>query len=779
MEAEVSRARRPVHSVVVPGRFRRLRMPVSALLVALMLGVAGLAPAAATPERPATQAAAATDPAPNAVTLEVAPKASPILRPGQPLAVTVRITNTTTQQVDAGTLKLYLATRALISRSALDNWLRPEKVGDPGDLLVSGPSKVVRPGGTSTFDLTVPAASVGLGEANAWGARGIAATLTNDGGVLAQGRGTFTWHTDAAITPVELAIAIPITTPPGSEGLIPAEELAAYTDPTGMLSRQLDGVMDRPVAIAIDPMIIASIRILGSSAPPSATGWLNRLSKATNDIFPLSYADADISLQAQAGSKTVLAPISFDWLIDPALFVEPPVGPESTPAPVAPTPGTATPSPGPTVTPSPSPTPGPVVPPTSAGLLDWDYTMTNIGWPADGVVAKGDLDVFTASGLTTTILDGENVKAPDGDLTPNAVVPLGNGRGLATDNPISSALRAAALAETDDEWRGAMAEVSSQLAAVAAEEPGTARTLLATFDRGWPASPDRLGQTLDALAALPWQSPATLGEASSAAPATDVAFRPLAATAARLGVARVLLEQEASISAFSTALADPVVVTGAHRLDLLALLATSWAEDRSGWQEAVGVHLVASGRILRSVTVTTKGPINVVGSKVDVPVTLTNSLDQAVTVRVRVVPSNGRLVVGEEVEATINANSAGTVKVPVTAAVGNGEVTLGVSLFTPDGTRMDQPAQIAVNVRADWEGVGALIFAIAVVLFFGFGVWRNILRRRRERAQFATADGESAVAATTETPDEPTAGYGTGKGTTTDDFTAPAADDRG
>ena len=62
--------------------------------------------------------------------------------------------------------------------------------------------------------------------------------------------------------------------------------------------------------------------------------------------------------------------------------------------------------------------------------------------------------------------------------------------------------------------------------------------------------------------------------------------------------------------------------------------------------------------MLRSVTVTTKGPINVVGSKVDIPITLNNSLDQAVTVRVQVVPSNGRLVVGNDVEAVIDADSA-------------------------------------------------------------------------------------------------------------------------
>jgi hypothetical protein len=76
-------------------------------------------------------------------------------------------------------------------------------------------------------------------------------------------------------------------------------------------------VLDRPVAIAIDPMIIASIRVLGTSAPTSAVEWLNRLASAGNDIFPLGYADADPSLAVQAGAPAPLAPTSLEFATDP------------------------------------------------------------------------------------------------------------------------------------------------------------------------------------------------------------------------------------------------------------------------------------------------------------------------------------------------------------------------------------------------------------------------------------------------------------------------------
>ena len=103
-------------------------------------------------------------------------------------------------------------------------------------------------------------------------------------------------------TPVEIAIAVPLVVPIGTTGLVTAAELELYTSPTGLLSRQLDAVFDKPVAIAIDPMIIVSIRILGSAAPPSAAAWLERLSRATNETFALPYANSDVTLATQAGS---------------------------------------------------------------------------------------------------------------------------------------------------------------------------------------------------------------------------------------------------------------------------------------------------------------------------------------------------------------------------------------------------------------------------------------------------------------------------------------------
>jgi hypothetical protein len=744
MVADPIHARRPA----LPGIRRRILAAVLSAPLVLWPVLAGTGPASAVSaatatSTPSTAAAAATDD--ETVTIDVAPSGSSILHIDQPLQLTATVTNDTDTTVPTGSVEVFLAERALTTRTALNDWLDPDEDSDFGDLLTSVPlTAPVLPHSTVSVAISVPGESLGLFEWSPWGPRGIAASLSAEDTVRATGQSTFVWYPDTSestpptVTPLNLAVAVPITTPPSRTGLISAEDLTAYTAESGILTRQLDGVADKAVAIAIDPMIIASIRVLGSTAPAGAVDWLNRLQQAPNDIFPLGYADADPSLATQSGATGPLAPTSLRFATDPSLFTptapaEPPAGDEETADPNIPTPtSTAEPE-----------TDESGTAPTLGQLLAWDYSTTAIAWPADNVVAQADLTAFSAAGLTSTILASGNVADDDDAVTPSTTVDLGSDQvGLVADTGISQALRRAITATTDASWRGAMAELSSQIAVVAAANLDAALTLLATMDRGWPPTAARLSQTLDNLANLPWYAPTTLTTAAATPVSTAVSFVPQAEPAASVDLASRLIDREAEVTDFAGALADPSAITAPNRLALLGLLGTSWASSPTDWRTAVGDNLAASHELLGSVTVSTTGPINVVGSKVDIPITLNNSLDQAATVRVQVVPSNGRLVVGNDVETVIDADSAKTVSIPVTAAVGNGDVTLRVILYTPSGSTIDQPSLIPVNVRADWEGIGSRIFAALVVLFFGFGVWRNIVHRRSDRSRAASEEAD-------------------------------------
>ncbi len=732
--------------------------PVAAFFVAFftlasLILFPSLAPTAAQAAQRETTRTATTPP--DSVGITVTPSTSSVLTPGQDLALTLTLHNNTDAAVPVGTVDIYLAGLALTTRTALDSWLRPDKDSNSGDLLLSLPTTEIIPVGASTsLSITVPAASVGLTEQNAWGARGVAAVLRIGETVRAEGRGTFVWSQGSVPTPVAVASIMPITVPAGATGLITAKELESYTSSVGLLTSQLDSVFNAPsLTIAIDPQIIASIRVLGTAAPVSALAWLDRLATASNDIFPLAYADADISLQAQAGATAVLTPTSFDPAIDPSLFVVPAEAPGAEPSVTDMPSVTSHTSSQASATPTPSPTvsPGETVIPTTSDLLAWEYTSTEIAWPAAGNVASSDLDVFAASGQTTTILSSGNVQQSDA-FTPNTALTLPTGLGLVSDSALSRAIRTAAEAASDEDWRASMAEAASLLAIVSAENPDSARTLLVTFDRSRTTSTSRVGQTMAALDGLAWANTALLQSALTATPAPTVTFDDESIAASRVAAARSLLDNEAAVTDFATILADPVLITAPQRLGLLALFSTSWTSQSSLWQEQVATSLATSVDLLHAVTVTTRGPIVVVGSNVDLRITLTNALDQTVTVRTEVVPSNGRLVVGDTLATTIQPNSAQAVSVPLSAAVGNGDVVLRVTLFTLTGTPLGQPAPIDVSVRADWEGLGASIFAILVVGFFGFGIWRNIVRRRRENAAEVPA---AAFVSKTTHPTEP------------------------
>jgi len=718
MVAESISVRRPAIFRAVRSLLRRARVPLAAVLIGLVMGSSGAVlpgggASRATAQRQATAVTPTATPTTTepAARLTVTPATPDPLRPDEDLQLIVTIENTTATAVDSGTLDIYLAQRALTSRVALEDWLAADESTNRGDVLVSEPDTPIVPAGdTVSLPVTVPEASVTLGPRNNWGARGIAATLQTESGTELEGRGTFVWFLEDEVTPVNLGLVMPLTTPESSTGLISATDLAAYTATGGRLARQLDGIANRQVAIAIDPMIIASIRILGSSAPASAVDWLERLRLASNEIFPLQYADADLAAQSQADATGVLAPTTFDHAIDPALFTQP-------------APATAEDA---------EPDPVAVTPPTSAELLSWNYTRSDIAWPRAATVIGGDMDFFSDNGMSTTILSETNVSRSE-IPTPNAVVALDGGTGLVTTDALSAAISTAATATTDAAWRAAIAEASSRLAVISAEDPGMVRTIMAAFDRNWTDEGDRIGQTLDALQGLLWETPASMQAALGAAPATGVDFRSRPVSDERLNTARALLDRDTELNTFATALSTPLSVTGPNRLQLLALLGGRWAEQPQLWSEQVTASLAASSETLNAVTVTSRGPVNVVGSTVPFPITLNNTLDQAVTVRVQVVPSNGRLIVDNDLETTIDANSARAVTVPVSAAVGNGDVSLVVTLFTPDGSAIGSSIPIEVNVQADWEGLGAAIFAGFVVLFFGFGVWRNIVRRRPTR----------------------------------------------
>lgn len=546
---------------------------------------------------------------------------------------------------------------------------------------------------------------------------------------------------EGARTP--LAIVLPITVPQNETGIISSDDLAEYTAVTGPLTRLLDAAVNRPVALAIDPMIIASIRVLGTSSPDSATEWLDRLAQANNETFALPYADADVAAQVQAGLTTLLGPSSFGFALSAENFTGP--LPVETPSELGIEP-TATPTPTPTAE------PGKPVLPTMDELLSWPYTLGGIAWPAANTVSAATPGVLAMNGYGSTIVSESNLVAVETGAS-SASARAGDSALLVADSELSAALNDAVSAKREGDWQIAMTHANELISA----SVGASNALLATLPREWPANPSALSATISTLEQHVGASIVPLS-ALQAMPQSQVAIADLGEPSERIAAINTLLARETDLGGFSTALADPSTLTGPERMRILALLGVSWLADEPQWRTAVSENLQRSSEILNSVTVVPSNSILVVSGAAQFPVTVQNNFTEPVTLRVTLSPSNGRLVVDEPSEATIEAGSSSTVLVPVNARVGNGLVSVSVTLTTLDGVQLEAPSTIPVDVRADWEGVGAALLGGAILLFFGFGVFRNIRRQRRERAaDGAEASGEDPESESMKPVDEVTA----------------------
>jgi len=527
-----------------------------------------------------------------------------------------------------------------------------------------------------------------------------------------------------------VATIFPLTTPETRTALIGAEALAGYTSPTGALTRDLDAVIDTPVAIGIDPMILASIRILGTAAPASALEWLDRLANATNETFSLTYADSDVTVGLQAGASSVIAPGSFDFAIDPTRFAAPPA---ETP--------TATPAPEPT-----EETEG-VAPalPTTDSLLGWDFTVPSIVWPVADTVIGTDLTTMATSGFTTVVVNSGNLERADPS---KAMTSLGNLSGVTTDDGLSQLFGDAIDATSMAEWDAASGRLNAAIDSSAASGGAEGATIVLAVDRTSLGSASRLRSTLAGIDLLPSSDVApfttVLGTAGAEATLTD---RPQ--TPERVSAAQTLLTTEASDASFASVAENPELITGERRLRMLATMSTAWYSYPGGWTSALKLFDSESVALHESVRVVKSSDITIIADRASLYVTVTNELNQPVTVNIHVTAPTPLLEIEESsVPVTIEPLSQKRGAIPV-QSLSNGTAVISISISSASDVTIGSPITVGVNVYAGWETPFTVALGALVVGIFGFGIARLIVRRRRARKELA-AETTAASAEPTE-----------------------------
>ena len=213
----------------------------------------------------------------------------------------------------------------------------------------------------------------------------------------------------------------------------------------------------------------------------------------------------------------------------------------------------------------------------------------------------------------------------------------------------------------------------------------------------------RASSALSIVASSPVSRGVALSTLASSGTAT-VLDRPESAD--RLAISQHVLDRSAALTAFSPVAVTPSDLTEPDRRKVLALFATGWIGAPAAFSGAVAAYDSAIDQALNSVHVASSSTINVLASEASLPFTVENALSVPVQVRVSVSPSNGRIVVGESVEAEIAPNSRQTVRVPVKARIGNGMVLLNVTLHDRNGTQIGAATVIPrTSKRTGKDGV--------------------------------------------------------------------------
>ncbi len=629
-------------------------------------------------------------------TLAVAPLGGAVAGRAAPVTLGVTVRNPGAVPLPATTATVHLADAALSDRRALTGWLDGSS-GTPGSgrEIAQVPVDAVPEGQSRT-------ATAVLAESDP-------ALAGRSPGVFPLWADTGPLHARSVLVVPggdtgSVGIVVPITAGPTGAALLTASELAELTAPDGALTQQLDGVAGAPVTLAVDPAIVAAIRVLGDGAPAGARDWLERLIRAPQPRVSLQFGDADVSTQLAAGFNPPLQP-------DPAMGM-------ATSATASPPGGSAA---------------------DGGTLFDVGGPAFTAFWPPTGSTSPAIADALAAAAPGAVTLTASTATADGADGgTVAASASAGSAPLLVYDTGISAALAEAADADAADR-SPALAAAAGQLALAVAEAGGA--PLLVALDR--PSTPTRDGirAAIATVTGMPGVAAMDVA-AITMAPAASVALTAAAPDPARIAAAQELSAQEQAVADFATVLDDPAPLTAPQRGQTLQLLGCAWLAQPQRWDDALAGHRSEVSSLLASVSILPTPTVNLLTAGTDLRFWVHNELPYPVQVVLTATPDDLRLSVDRTTAVTASAASNTPVSVPVRARIATGEVKLAVSLHSPEGVVVGTTEVVQVSVRADWEGIGAVILGVLVAVFVTAGVIRTIRRRRRSR----TADPPGAQA---------------------------------
>lgn len=650
-------------------------------------------------------AAAATDTA----SLLVAPDGGGVVRTKQGLGMSITVTNTGAGPLGTGRIAVSLQAAPVASTTVL-----LESIAKPDQVLLGQLTRVdvkvpaVAPGASTTVRAQIADDDLSSILNGASGARLLYARYRTDSGsmqrvaessVVKIGAGS-----DASIG---FAAVIPVLAPAGTTGVVEQAAQQQLASASGAWGHALRAARSDPAAaVALDPAVLASIRLAGQGASTEATAFLDQLGRLPNQFVKLPYADVDQALARAAGISAGTVPPSFA-----GVTLTPPGGDGATPAP----------TPAPTVTAG----AGGDVP---AALTAWNWSDQALSWPVPHTASAADLPALSTGGAAL-LLPSDDVQDTTARRTAGPLATVGRSRALVADAAASSLLVTAS--GQDQTATAALATLTGLLATAAVTRETT--SLLVTPGRST-AAPN-LDRVLSLLTRQPWLHARSLADLAGQSSPAAVRLRDNRLPARQVATARSLASGEHAVQELGKAVtAGAATVTAPQHLALLGMLSAAWRQDDRAWSIASTTTEKAFSAVADRVRVLPGSDSNAIGTDGTLQVTVANALP--VPVRVRIVPrvSNGRLQFQTTSNTTVDipAKSSKLSKLAF-RSITNGNTDVTLSLKAPDGTDIGASVTRRVSVTAGFDTVVAVGLISALGLLLALGIYRNIARRRQPR----------------------------------------------
>ena len=712
------------------------------------------------------------------VTLSIDALTPEVLHSDQDLVLSGTITNGTGQVVTGVDLVTRVQRSTEVTSLGLTKWLNGTDESGLSDPLTVPLGRDLQPGEVTQFSITVPADELPLTSADQWGPRGIAVKLESQGSSLAQDRSILVWDNGASVAPVRLTAFIPVTAS--------AQETAVLAGPrnqerkealTRIHSRVLGllGMAGNGVVVAVDPALVEALGVTSASLEEAARNGGSRSSasegapqtsqggdssspstaepSATAGPSPKSSAPPSPSASATATSPPTKTPDDVTQLsaalvraIGTGSLVALPWGDSDTAA---------------------------LAHLQQTSLIETATQRTresaiveagapaSLAWPASSITDSATVDVLPQSTSTIIASPTSLPVADELTYTPSGLGALGDRAVLLPEQSLSEALasRTPEVGTADQAQQAAPSTQTPQAAELDTRQllrgdsailtrqaPALERDIVVAMPRqaASSADPTALQERVDALHSTSWAQPQSLSALEEHARAeveavdegtsgierseppdrvTDNDELPTATLAAAAGTASTL-------QSVSSVLSDPAALLGDYT-DLEAVVSSaSWRADSATRDAQIPTAEAAGAGVTSSLAAVPSSTINLISSEAQLPVRITSSLDQNVTVQVYLVSDNKRLQVPRTTTVTVPAHQQAKVTVPI-QAVGSGDVGLTVQVLAADGTTVGTPTTVHMRVRADWESRGTGIIVGILVSIVVIGTVRTVRRGRR------------------------------------------------